>query len=144
VGSHGRPDDFSLYDAWTRRAEAVSENLMQDVLGRWKIAFDRHDTDVMAGLFSPDALFQGFGPSVILGREAIQAYYDAVPDDRTADVTIVHTYTIGERTAGGFADVTFSDPAGWEARVHLSLVLRFDDDDWLIQQYHVSQVMTEH
>jgi uncharacterized protein (TIGR02246 family) len=117
---------------------------MQDVLGRWKTAFNHHETDVMASLFTADALFQGFGPSVISGRKAIRGYYDTVPDDRSADVTILHTYTIGEQTAGGFADVTFGEPSGWEARVHLSLVLQRANGNWLICQYHVSQVMTEH
>jgi hypothetical protein len=53
-------------------------------------------------------------------------------------------YTIGEKVAGGFADVTFSGPAGWEAAVHLSLVLHHVEGQWLIRQYHVSKVMTEH
>jgi uncharacterized protein (TIGR02246 family) len=122
----------------------MSNDPMQDVLDRWKTAFDGHNLDVMANLFSPDALFQGFGPAVIMGRAAIRDYYDAVPDDRSADVTILYTYTIGEHTAGGFADVIFSDPHGWEASVHLSLVLQRDNAIWAIRQYHVSQVMTEH
>jgi uncharacterized protein (TIGR02246 family) len=122
----------------------MSDDPMHDVLGRWKTAFDGHETDVLAGLFTPDALFQGFGPSVISGRQAIRGYYEAVPDNRSADVTILHTYTIGEQTAGGFADVTFSDPAGWQASVHLSLVLLRDGGSWAIRQYHVSQVMAEH
>ncbi len=122
----------------------MSKNPMQDVLTRWKIAFDGHETDVMASLFTPDALFQGFGPTVISGREAIREYYDAVPDNRRADLTIVNTYTIGEDVAGGFADVTFSDPLGWEAGVHLSLVLQRANGNWSIRQYHVSQVMAEH
>jgi uncharacterized protein (TIGR02246 family) len=122
----------------------MSDAPMEDMLGRWKTAFDRHKTDVMASLFTPDALFQGFGPTVISGREAVREYYNAVPDDGKADVTILHTYVIGEDVAGGFADVTFSDPAGWEAAVHLSLVLQYVEGHWSIRQYHVSQVMTEH
>ena len=66
----------------------MSDNPMEDVLGQWKTAFDSHRTDVMASLFTPDALFQGFGPTVLSGQEAIRGYYDAVPDDRSADVTI--------------------------------------------------------
>jgi uncharacterized protein (TIGR02246 family) len=122
----------------------MSRNPIYDLLSRWKVAFDSHETEVMASLFTKDAVFQGFGPSVISGREAIGAYYEAVPDNRSADVTIVHVYSIGDDVAGGFADVTFSDPMGWEAAVHLSLVLQLLDRDWLIRQYHVSQVMTEH
>ena len=116
----------------------MSDNPMEDVLGRWKTAFDGHRTDVMAGLFTPNALFQNFGPKVISGREAIRGYYVLVPDDRSADFTILHAYTIGGRMVGGFADVTFSNPAGWEAQVHLSLVLEIENGQWSIRQYHVS------
>jgi uncharacterized protein (TIGR02246 family) len=122
----------------------VSDAPMQEILGRWKIAFDGHETDAMANLFTSDALFQGFGPTVISGREAVRRYYDAVPDDRSAEVAVLHTYTIGNEVAGGFADVTFSDPVGWEAAVHLSLVLQRTKEHWLIRQYHVSKVVTEH
>jgi uncharacterized protein (TIGR02246 family) len=128
----------------TKGAEMRGQDPMRYVLGQWKAAFDGHETDVIANLFTPDAVFQGFGPAVIVGREAIRGYYDAVPSNRSADLTIVHTYAIGEDVAGGFVDVTFSDPAGWEAAVHLSLVLQRTDGKWLIRQYHVSQVMTQH
>jgi uncharacterized protein (TIGR02246 family) len=115
----------------------------REILDRWKAAFDGHQPYTMAELFTADALFQGFGPAVTTGRDAVRAYYDAVPDDRTADVTVVSTYTIGDQAAGGFADVTFSDPQGWEAAVHLSLVLQRDGGTWRIRQYHVSRVITE-
>jgi hypothetical protein len=72
------------------------------------------------------------------------AYAAAVPDDRSADVTVLSTYTIGEQAAGGFADATFSEPEGWRAAVHLPLVLRRKQDTWRIRQYHVSRVVTDH
>jgi uncharacterized protein (TIGR02246 family) len=122
----------------------MSRNPMYDLLSRWKLAFDGHDNCGMAKLFTTDAVFQGFGPTVISGQGNIREYYEAVPDNRTADVKLVHVYSIGEEVAGGFADVTFSDRAGWEVAVHLSLVLQFVDGDWLIRQYHVSEVMTDH
>ncbi|MFD7444750.1 SgcJ/EcaC family oxidoreductase [Streptomyces sp. NPDC059909] len=117
---------------------------MHEVLKHWKAAFDGHQPDAMADLFTPDALFQGFGPEVLSGRDSVRGYYAAVPSDRSADVTILHTYTIGEQVAGGFADVTFRDLAGWEAAVHMSLVLQRDGDAWRIRQYHVSRISTEH
>jgi uncharacterized protein (TIGR02246 family) len=122
----------------------MSDDPMHDILDRWKTAFDAHETEVMAGLFTPDALFQGFGPRVISGRQAVRGYYDAVADNRRADVTILDTYTIGEHTAGGFADVTFGDGVDWEVSVHLSLVLQRDGSEWRIRQYHVSEVRPEH
>jgi uncharacterized protein (TIGR02246 family) len=118
-------------------------NPMHAVLKRWKAAFDGHQPDIMADLFTPDALFQGFGPEVLSGRDSVRGYYEAVPGDRSADVTILHTYAIGEQAAGGFADITFRDPAGWEASVHLSLVLQRDGSSWRIRQYHVSRVITD-
>lgn len=117
---------------------------MRETLDRWKAAFDGHQVDAMADLFTPDALFQGFGPEVRAGRDAVRAYYEAVPDDRTADVTVLTTYVIGEQVAGGFADVVFRDPTGWAAPVRLSLVLRRDEDAWRIRQYHVSRISAEH
>lgn len=116
---------------------------MHDVLTRWKAAFDGHQPDRMADLFTPDALFQGFGPVVLHGQDAVHDYYEAVADNRRADVKLLHTYSIGEDVAGGFADVTFSDPEGWEVKVHLSLVLQRDDTGWRIRQYHVSRVAEE-
>ncbi|MGY5124222.1 hypothetical protein [Streptomyces nigrescens] len=50
-------------------------------------------------------------------------------------MTVLNTYTIGEQVAGGFADVTFGDAHGWQAHVHLSLVLRLDDAGWRIRQW---------
>jgi uncharacterized protein (TIGR02246 family) len=124
--------------------EGIMTDPMREILDRWKAAFDGSQLDAMADLFTPDALFQGFGPKVIAGRGAVRAYDAAVPDDRTADVTVLRTYLIGEQAAGGFADVTFRDSKGWEAAVHLSLTLQRDPDAWRIRQYHVSRVIAEH
>lgn len=117
---------------------------MREVLGRWKAAFDGHLPDVMADLFTTDTLFQGFGPEVLFGRDAVRGYYEAVAEDRFADVGDVRSYRIGEQVAGGFADVVFRDPNGWQAPVHLSLVLQRDADGWRIRQYHVSRVAADH
>ena len=122
----------------------MTSNPMQEVLDRWKVAFDGHQVDAMTDLFTADALFQGFGPEVVAGRDAVHDYYESVPDNRTVDVTLLHTYAIGQETAGGFADATFRDPTGWAAPVHLSLVLQLSEGSWRIRQYHVSRISTEH
>jgi uncharacterized protein (TIGR02246 family) len=114
---------------------------MHAALAGWKAAFDSHDPDAMAALFTPDALFQGFGPEPTAGRDAVRAYYEAVPADRTADGEVLHTYVVGEDVAGGFADVTIRDPEGWQSHVYMSLVLIRESASWRIRQYHVSPVM---
>ncbi|MEU4097498.1 nuclear transport factor 2 family protein [Streptomyces sp. NPDC026673] len=117
---------------------------MRETLSRWQAAFDGHRPDDMAELFTSDAFFQGFGPEVTVGRDAVRAYYDAVPEYRRAHVGKVQGYRIGEEVAGGFADVVFRDPSGWEAPVHLSLVLQREGGDWRIRAYHVSRIATDH
>ncbi|MEU8383425.1 SgcJ/EcaC family oxidoreductase [Streptosporangium sp. NPDC048865] len=113
---------------------------MPVILEKWKAAFDGHRPDAMAELFTDDALFLGFLPEPASGREAVHAYYAAVPPGRTAEVRILHTYTLGETVAGGFAAVSFRADGEDEIPVNLSLVLVRDGDAWRIRQYHVSRV----
>jgi uncharacterized protein (TIGR02246 family) len=126
--------------------EAMHQVVAVDqVVARWTAAFNSHDLKEMAALFAPDAVFQGFGPAPLVGRDAAVDYYQAVPDYRSAaDVSVLHAWAIGDDVAGGFVDITFRDPDGWEARVYLSLVLQRSGHDWEIQQYHVSRVSDEH
>lgn len=118
---------------------------VHEVVERWATAFNSHDLKDMAALFAPDALFQGFGPEPLVGRDAVAEYYGAVPGYRRAeDVSVLHAWAIGQEVAGGFVDITFRDPVDWEARVYLSLVLQRTGDRWEIRQYHVSRVSNEH
>ncbi|RAG82170.1 DUF4440 domain-containing protein [Streptacidiphilus pinicola] len=127
------------------REKAQQVGSVHQMVERWTAAFNSHDLGDMAALFAPDALFQGFGPEPLVGREAVADYYEAVPDYRRAvDVNVLHAYAIGGDVAGGFVDVTFRDPSDWQARVYLSLVLERVSGDWQIRQYHVSRVGDEH
>ncbi|MFF4243401.1 YybH family protein [Streptomyces sp. NPDC001822] len=114
-----------------------------EVLARWKTAFDSHQPDVMADLFAPDALFQGFGPSVVTGRDAVRSYYGMATAGRRADVVVLHSYTIGADIAGGFADVTFTGASKPEVRMRMSLTLQRGEEGWKIRQYHVSRLPTQ-
>jgi uncharacterized protein (TIGR02246 family) len=113
-------------------------------LAGWTSAFNRHDPDAMAELFTPDALFQGYGPAPTTGRDAVRAYYAAVAADRTAEGKVLHTATLGDDVASGFAEVTISSPEGPQAHVYMSLVLLREESVWRISQYHVSPVRDGH
>lgn len=118
---------------------------VHQVVERWTAAFNGHNLLEMAALFAPDALFQGFGPEPLVGRDAAAHYYEAVPEYRRAeDVHVLHTYALGDDVAGGFVKITFRDPADWEAQVYLSLVVQRSGHEWEIRQYHVSRVSNEH
>lgn len=114
-------------------------------LDGWKSAFNSHDPDAMAELFTPDALFQGYGPEPTVGPDAVRTYYAAVAADRHADGAVLHTYDLGEDVAGGFAEVRIRDTESLQAHVYLSLVLVRQGTPqgavWRIRQYHVSPVM---
>jgi|SRR5882757_7515238 len=118
---------------------------IQCVVERWAQAFNAHRLDDMQELFTDDASFQGFGPEVVIGGSSIREYYGAVPGYRRAeDVAVLCSYLIGDGVAGGFLKVVFRDPSGWEAPVHLSLVVQREGEQWLIRQYHVSRMSADH
>ncbi|MFE0629237.1 nuclear transport factor 2 family protein [Streptomyces sp. NPDC058864] len=105
---------------------------MRDVLARWKAAFDGRRLHVMAELFTPDALLQGSGPAVTFGRRALRGCHEHVPGHRTVHVGNVQGYRMGDHVAGGFAEVVFREPSGWEAPAHLSLALQREGGSWRI------------
>ncbi|WP_327111519.1 nuclear transport factor 2 family protein [Streptomyces sp. NBC_01341] len=118
-------------------------DVVEEVLARWKTAFDSHRPDQMADLFTPDALFQGFGPSVVTGRDAVRSYYRTVADGRRADVVVLHSYTIAADITGGFADVSVTGASKPEVRMRMSLVVQHGDEGWKIRQYHVSRISAQ-
>jgi uncharacterized protein (TIGR02246 family) len=111
---------------------------MATMLTDWKRAFDTHNLDEMAALFTEDARFQGFAPRVLSGRAEVRAYYEAVPAGRVAEFEVLSEYEMAAGVFGGFVAVTFSDPTGWNVAVHMSLVVQTIRGVPRIRQYHVS------
>lgn len=112
--------------------------VLAGLLDAWQSAFDRHRPAEMASLFSTDALFQGISPSLRRGRKEIAAYYADVPEGTTARVGVLGEARLSERLVSGFADVTFTAPAGEDRHVRLSVVAEQRDEAWLIRQYHAA------
>lgn len=114
--------------------------VLAETLAHWKLAFDNHRPEDMAELFSPDAVFQGFTPALLTGREEIFGYYDALAPGVTTSFQVVQTRELAQNTIIGFAAVSFAYPDGRTVPVQLSLVLRREENTWLIAQYHVSSI----
>ncbi|MGI5207411.1 SDR family NAD(P)-dependent oxidoreductase [Spirillospora sp. CA-108201] len=112
--------------------------VLAGLLDAWQRAFDRHRPAEVASLFSPDALFQGIGPSLRRGTAEIAAYYGDVPEGTTAGVDVLGEVRLSERLVSGFAEVTFTAPTGEVRRVRLSVVAENREDAWLIRQYHAA------
>ncbi|MEV3989073.1 SgcJ/EcaC family oxidoreductase [Streptomyces sp. NPDC049837] len=108
------------------------------LLTRWQHHFDAARPDDLARLFTEDALFQGFAPAPLLGRDAVRTYYEHVPPGTRASATVLHAYATGDDLIGGIADVLFTPPTGPDRPARLSVLARHTGDRWRIRHYHVS------
>ncbi|WP_326822010.1 nuclear transport factor 2 family protein [Streptosporangium sp. NBC_01756] len=113
-------------------------DVVAELLGAWRRAFDGHRVADIVSLFSEDALFQGIGPDLRTGPEEIAEYYAVVPEGTRAEVEVLGGIRLGEGTVGGFADVTFTARTGETHPVRLSIVAERARDGWLIRQYHAA------
>ncbi len=79
------------------------------ILHHWADGIARRDLDVLAGLFTPDAVFVATAPAPLIGRAAIRDYYGAAPDGLRAYSHL----TLATAQEDGFAivaDVAFHLP----------------------------------
>lgn len=121
-------------------AATLPTHVLAESLAAWKLAFDRHRPEDMVGLFARDALFQGLGPTLLIGRKEVFGYYHALPPDITANFQITQARQLAQHLVCGFAVVRFTYPDGRTVPVQLSLVLRREGQSWFIVQYHASTI----
>jgi hypothetical protein len=72
-------------------AAIPTTGVLAETLAPWKLAFDNHQPGNIVELFSPEALFQGFTPTLLTGREEIFGYYDSLPPGITTSFQVVQT-----------------------------------------------------
>ncbi|MEU8333497.1 nuclear transport factor 2 family protein [Micromonospora sp. NPDC048839] len=113
--------------------------ILRTVLDRWKSAVDAHEPDRVASYFTEDAIFQGLRPYTV-GRAGVAAYYAAQPLGLTAAYEIRETRRLADDLVLGYLEVEFGFADRPPLTVHLGVLLRPIDDDWLISHYQVSQL----
>ncbi|CCH20057.1 Conserved hypothetical protein [Micromonospora lupini str. Lupac 08] len=113
--------------------------ILRDVLDRWKSAVDAHEPDDVASCFTEDAIFQGLHPYTV-GRDGVAAYYAAQPLGLTAAYEIRETRRLADDVVLGYLEVEFGFTDRPALTVHLGVVVRRIDDDWLIGHYQVSRL----
>jgi uncharacterized protein (TIGR02246 family) len=116
---------------------AEQRALLEQVLDRWKAAVEAHEPQRVAGLFTEDAIFQGFRPHGV-GRRAVADYYDAQPRGLTPIYRILETREPADGAVLGYVsvDFVFTDRPTIEAV--LGVLLTRGADGWLIGHYQVS------
>ena len=113
------------------------------VLDRWARAFNEAAPERVADCFEPGALFQGLQPACLVGRDAIAAYYRAVPVGTRTTAQVTHALALGEHAVTAFATLRFDMADGSSVSVRLSLTLLRDSlarPGWVIAQWHAARV----
>jgi uncharacterized protein (TIGR02246 family) len=119
---------------------------MNDVVAqmqrRWAEAFARADADVLASLYTEDALFFGSMPDLYLQRSGVRRYFETLPKGyegaafgETQAVEINPNLIV----AAGF--VTFTGERGGERfclLYRMSWTLTRSGEDWRIVSHHAS------
>ena len=67
-----------------------NETILRSVLDGWKAAFDAHNPQQAAAIFTDDAIFQGLHPYTV-GPQGIADYYASLPRGMTATYRILET-----------------------------------------------------
>ncbi|XVS67335.1 hypothetical protein ACQPYE_15135 [Actinosynnema sp. CA-299493] len=113
----------------------AADEVLRDVLDRWKEAVDAHEPERVAANFAEDAIFQGLRPYGV-GREAVAGYYASQPLGLTARYRIRETRDLADGVVLGYLDVDFSFVDRPTLRAHLGVVVK----DGLISHYQVSEL----
>ncbi|MGM1065195.1 hypothetical protein [Saccharothrix sp. Mg75] len=111
----------------------MGEQVLRDVMDRWKDAVDAHDPERVAATFTTDAIFRGLRPHGV-GRAAVAEYYGSQPLGLKADYEVLETRQLADDLVLGYLDVAFSFVDRPTLRVQLGVLVEGD----LISYYQVS------
>lgn len=115
------------------------EEVLADVLLRWKTAVDAHQPDDVAALFTEDAIFQGLHPYAV-GPAGVAEYYESQPLGMVANYEILETRRPAEDLILGYLRVEFTFTDGQPVNVYLSVLLKQVGGDWRLSHYQVSRL----
>lgn len=118
---------------------ADAEQVIRDVMDRWKAGIDAHEPHRVAELFAADGIFQGLRPYSV-GRQGVIAYYDSQPDGLTVVYRILETRSIAADTVLGYLQADFTFPDESLINVNLGVLLANNGDGWRIRYYQASRI----
>lgn len=116
----------------------ADEAVLRGVLDRWKAAVDEHRPELVASVFTEDAIFQGLHPYSV-GRPGVAEYYDSQPLGMKAAYRVLETRRPADGLVLGYLAVEFSFTDRAALDVKLSVLVTREGDEWYIAHYQVSQ-----
>ena len=122
-----------------RGTDMNNEEVLRDVMDRWKDAVDAHEPERVAANFTTDAIFQGLHPYSV-GPQSVAEYYDSQPTGMTAAYDIRETRRLADDLVLGYLTVEFAFTERPPLTVQLSVIARRVGATWLISHYQVSRL----
>ena len=117
----------------------TGEEILGNVMDRWRAGIDAHDPQLVAAAFSEDAVFQGLRPYTV-GRPGIAAYYDSQPFGMTVTYRIRETRRPTTDVVLGYLLATFAFRDRPTLDLHLGVALADGVDGWQVTQYQASRL----
>ena len=114
--------------------------ILENTLATWADGIREHHPELVASLFTDDAVFQGFDRTHTVGLRGITAYYAKQPVGLSAAYRVQELTPLSEDAFLAFVDVDFTRPDGEVVPTHLTLALVRSGDGWRIRHYHVSKI----
>ncbi|MER6124136.1 nuclear transport factor 2 family protein [Streptomyces sp. NPDC001795] len=118
---------------------ADTEVILHDLLDRWKAGVDNHQPDLVASLFTEDAIFQGLHPYSV-GRQGVADYYESQPAGLSAAYHVLESRRLSEDIVLGYLAVDFSFTDRPTIKVNLLVLLKRSEAGWRISHYQVSRL----
>lgn len=115
------------------------EEVVREVMDRWKSGIDSHEPDRVAEQFTGDAIFQGLRPYSV-GQQGVFAYYDSQPHGMTVSYRILETRPIASDAVLGYLHADFSFPDQTTISARIGVLLRKGAEHWRIAYYQASRI----
>ncbi len=114
------------------------EDVVREVMDRWKTGIDSHQPDRVAAQFTEDAIFQGLRPYSV-GRQGVSAYYDSQPRGMTVTYRVLETRSVATGAVLAYLDADFSFPDRTTVSVHIGVLVTQGSHGWRIAYYQASR-----
>lgn len=114
------------------------EQIVGEVMDRWKSGVDSHQPDLVAEQFTEDTVFQGLRPYSV-GRQGVYAYYDGQPPGMTVAYHVLETRRVSTEAVLGYLHADFSFPDRDTVSVRIGVLVTRGADRWRIAYYQASR-----
>src|ERR1700694_1966231 len=112
-----------------------NETILRSVIDGWKAAFDAHNPQQAAAIFTDDAIFQGLHPYTV-GPQGVAEYYASLPLGMTATYRILETRRPAGNLILGYLSVDFTSIDQPTLTVYLCVLIQPAPAGAKIIHYH--------